>query len=216
MTQEMTAKSTIDNLVDDLTPVKPMKNRDGLLLTLSVAAILAAIVVMVSGLRDDIIMGMPHPMFFLRGGALVMLGVASSYAVISMSQPAVGNSFKGWVWVLFAALLFPATALVMGMLAVPDNTSIFVPSQGILCLATSVITGTGIAAMQVLWLRRGAPVALDRVGWLVGVSSGALGAAGYSLHCPFNSIFYVGLWYSLAVGICAVLGRLIVPRLIRW
>lgn len=206
----------IDRLVDDLTPVKPLKARDGLALTLMTAAVFAALVAVFGGIRGDILMGIPDPMFFLRGGALLLLGLTSSYAVIAMSQPAVGNSFKGWVWALFAALLFPATAAVMAMIAAPDNMSIFVPRYGVECLAISMLVGTGIAAAQVFWLRRGAPVALDRAGWLVGMSSGALGAAAYSLHCPFNSIFYIGLWYSLAVAICAILGRLIVPRLIRW
>ncbi|WP_447525842.1 NrsF family protein [Parasphingorhabdus sp. NYA22] len=206
----------IDRLVEELTPVKPLKNRDGLALTLAIAAILAAAVAMLTGIRGDILMGMPHPMFFLRGGALLLLGVTSSYAVIAMSQPAVGNSFKGWIWALLAALLFPATAIVMAMIAAPDNVAIFVPRYGVECLAISMLVGSGIAAAQVFWLRRGAPVALERAGWLVGMSSGALGAAAYSLHCPFNSIFYVGLWYSLAVALCAILGRLVIPRLIRW
>ncbi len=206
----------IDRLVDDLTPVKPLRIRDGLALTLMTAALFAALVVVFAGIRGDILMGIPDPMFFLRGGALLLLGLTSSYAVIAMSQPAVGNSFKGWVWALFAALLFPATAAVMAMIAAPDNMAIFVSRYGVECLAISMLVGTGIAAAQVFWLRRGAPVAPDRTGWLVGMSSGALGAAAYSLHCPFNSIFYIGLWYSLAVAICAILGRLIVPRLIRW
>ena len=206
----------IERLVEELTPVKPLKNRDGLALTLSMTAVLAAAIVLIGGIRDDILLGMPHPMFFLRGGALLLLGITSSYAVIAMSQPAVGNSFKGWIWALFAALLFPATAIVMALIATPDNMAIFVPRYGLECLATSILVGTAIATTQVIWLRRGAPVALNRAGWLVGMSSGALGAAAYSLHCPFNSIFYVGLWYSLAVTICAILGRLIVPRLIRW
>ncbi len=212
----MMSDKMIDRLVDDLTPVKPLKARDGLALTLITAAVFAALVAVFGGIRGDILMGIPDPMFFLRGGALLLLGLTSSYAVIAMSQPAVGNSFKGWVWALFAALLFPATAAVMAMIAAPDNMSIFVPRYGVECLAISMLVGTGIAAAQVFWLRRGAPVALDRAGWLVGMSSGALGAAAYSLHCPFNSIFYIGLWYSLAVAICAILGRLIVPRLIRW
>ncbi|WP_339821617.1 DUF1109 domain-containing protein [uncultured Parasphingorhabdus sp.] len=212
----MMSDKMIDRLVDDLTPVKPLKARDGLALTLMTAAVFAALVAVFGGIRGDILMGIPDPMFFLRGGALLLLGLTSSYAVIAMSQPAVGNSFKGWVWALFAALLFPATAAVMAMIAAPDNMSIFVPRYGVECLAISMLVGTGIAAAQVFWLRRGAPVALDRAGWLVGMSSGALGAAAYSLHCPFNSIFYIGLWYSLAVAICAILGRLIVPRLIRW
>lgn len=206
----------IDSLVDDLTPVKPLKARNGLALTLVIAAVFAVAVAVFGGLRGDILMGIPHPMFFLRAGALLLLGVTSSYAVIAMSQPAVGNSFKGWVWALLAALLFPATAIVMAMMAAPDNMAILVPRYGLECLGISMLLGTGIAATQVMWLRRGAPVALNRAGWLVGMSSGALGAAAYSLHCPFNSIFYVGLWYSLAVVLCAVVGRLVVPHLIRW
>ncbi|ASK88928.1 RNA polymerase subunit sigma [Sphingorhabdus sp. SMR4y] len=206
----------IDRLVEDLTPVKPLKNRNGFALTLAMAAIVAALVVMIAGIRGDILMGMPHPMFFLRGGVLLLLGLTSSYAVIAMSQPAVGNSFKGWIWALAAALLFPATAAVMAVIARPDDMAILVPRYGMECLGVSMLAGLGIAAAQVLWLRRGAPVALERAGWLVGMSSGALGAAAYSLHCPFNSIFYVGLWYSLAVALCAIGGRLLVPRLIRW
>ena len=27
---------------------------------------------------------------------------------------------------------------------------------------------------------------------------------------------YTGLWYGLAVGIAALAGRLVVPRLVRW
>ena len=212
----MMSDKMIDSLVDDLTPVKPLKARNGLALTLVIAAIFAVAVAVFGGLRGDILMGIPHPMFFLRAGALLLLGVTSSYAVIAMSQPAVGNSFKGWVWALLAALLFPATAIVMAMMAAPDNMAILVPRYGLECLGISMLLGTGIAATQVMWLRRGAPVALNRAGWLVGMSSGALGAAAYSLHCPFNSIFYVGLWYSLAVVLCAVVGRLVVPHLIRW
>lgn len=206
----------IERLVDDLRPVRPLKVRDGLAITLALTALFAVAVAMIGGIRGDILMGMPHPMFFLRGGALLLLGVTGSYAVIAMSQPAVGNSFKGWVWALFAALLFPATAAVLAMIAAPDNMAIFVPRYGVECLGISLLVGTGIAAAQVFWLRRGAPVALSRAGWLVGMSSGALGAAAYSLHCPFNSIFYVGLWYSLAVATCAILGRLLVPHFIRW
>lgn len=210
------ADKMIDRLVEDLTPVKPLKTREGLALTLVVATALATLAAFIGGIRDDILMGMPHPMFFLRGGALLLLGMTSSYAVIAMSQPAVGNSFKGWIWALCAALLFPTTAAVMAIIAAPDDMAILVPRYGLECLGVSMLFGSGIAAAQVLWLRRGAPVALERAGWLVGMSSGALGAAAYSLHCPFNSIFYVGLWYSLAVVLCAILGRLLVPHLIRW
>jgi hypothetical protein len=84
------------------------------------------------------------------------------------------------------------------------------------CMAFSGLSGSATAVPMVLWLRRGAPTSPERAGWLTGVAAGGLGAFAYSLHCPFNDVVYIGLWYSLAVGLCAVLGRLVVPRLIRW
>jgi hypothetical protein len=79
-----------------------------------------------------------------------------------------------------------------------------------------MIGGLAVAINLVVVLRRGAPVSSERAGWLTGVASGALGAFAYNFHCPFNSLIYIGFWYTLAVGICAVIGRLVVPRLIRW
>lgn len=212
MSRDALKTGLIDELVAELTPVRAMRSRDGMFLTLGAAALAAALVVVLTGMRDEVL----HPMFFLRTGALLLLGLTSSYAVIAMCQPAVGNSFKGWVWALIAALLFPATAALMLMTGMPDDMAVLNPRFGLECMAVSFALALGIAAVEVVWLRRGAPVALERAGWLVGISSGALGAVAYNLHCPFNSIFYIGLWYTLAVAICAVLGRLIVPHLIRW
>ena len=48
------------------------------------------------------------------------------------------------------------------------------------------------------------------------LAGGSLGALAYNLHCPYDSMIYTGLWYGLAVGIAALAGRLVVPRLIRW
>lgn len=67
-----------------------------------------------------------------------------------------------------------------------------------------------------LWLRRGAVIDLARAGWLVGLAAGAFGTLAYCLHCPSASIHYIALWYSLAAALCAVVGRLSVPRLLRW
>jgi len=69
---------------------------------------------------------------------------------------------------------------------------------------------------MVLHLRRGAPVAPQRAGLLVGLAAGSLGALAYNLHCSYDSMVYTGLWYGLVVGSAAVAGRLVVPRLIRW
>jgi len=65
-------------------------------------------------------------------------------------------------------------------------------------------------------MRGGAPVSPERAGIVIGLASGSFGALAYSMHCPHNELVYVGLWYTLAIAITTLLGRLIVPRFVRW
>lgn len=119
-----------------------------------------------------------------------------------------------WQMALAAALLFPIAALIVALtgdmnLAVGEMYTV---GQ---CLMFSTVGAAATAVTMVLHLRRGAPTSPARAGWLVGIASGGLGAFAY-IHCPFDSIVYIGMWYTLAVGICAVAGRLVVSRLISW
>jgi hypothetical protein len=201
----------IAQLVDELEPVQPLGLKRALLLPGLLLAAAVAAIAATKGLRPDLMAGDPHPMFLLRAGALLLLGVVCGSTLLAMANPGVGRLGNGWKIALASALLFPFVALVTAFTGKPlDMTS------GLQCLAYSTIAGSATAVPMVLWLRKGAPVSLERAGWLTGLAAGGLGAFAYGLHCPFNSIVYVGFWYSLAVGICAVLGRLIVPRLIRW
>jgi hypothetical protein len=72
------------------------------------------------------------------------------------------------------------------------------------------------AIPMVILLRRGAPTSINLAGWVTGIAAGGMGAFAYNLHCPINSIIYIGFWYTIVIGICAVAGRLVIPRLIRW
>jgi len=90
------------------------------------------------------------------------------------------------------------------------------PSNGVECLLFTVCGGLMIGAVLTLWLRRGAPTSQERAGLLVGLASGSFAAAAYSLHCPHNDLVYIGLWYTLAVALVALVGRIVVPPLIRW
>ncbi|MDZ7587966.1 MAG: hypothetical protein U5J78_01940 [Parasphingorhabdus sp.] len=55
MTQAM-----IHNLVDELTPVKVMRGRNGMIAVLTVAAIAAVTIAAATGLRADLLSGDPH------------------------------------------------------------------------------------------------------------------------------------------------------------
>jgi hypothetical protein len=210
----------IDTLAADLTPVKPIKPRNGVALTLTAAFAAALGVIAWFGARGDIMAGAPDPIVVVRALLLVLLGLATSFAANNAARPAVGQGHNGWLWALAAAGVVPAAALLLylyhriyGMPFAPGDLDFHYAPY---CLGISIAGAALIGAVQTLWLRRGAPTDVDRAGWLVGLAAGSLGTLAYSLHCPSNSIFYVGIFYCLAVGVCAGLGRLIVPRLIRW
>jgi hypothetical protein len=202
-------------LVDDLEPVKPLDWRRGLIAPAMMLIVAIPAILYLKGMRADLVAGAPHPMFLLRSGILILLGGVCGSTLLSMANPGVGRQGAGWKIAVAAALLFPLAALIAMAGGEPMDTLGYT-SSGMQCLGFSLLTGMATAVPMVLWLRRGAPVAPERAGWLTGLAAGALGALAYGFHCPYNSIVYIGFWYSLAVGVCAIAGRLVVPKLIRW
>jgi hypothetical protein len=216
----MTSTFNIDALVADLVPVRPLRRRDAVGSALAATAMASLVVIAAFGIRPDILSGNPHPIVILRGGLLILLGFATLFAVAAAARPAVGRANDGWMWALAAAALLPITAMIRFAYNMMTgdilDTYLIDLDFGARCLAISGAGGVWIGGLLTLWLRRGAPTALNRAGWLVGLAAGSLGTFSYSLFCGSVSIFYIGFWYSMAVALCAVIGRLVVPRLIRW
>ena len=213
-------KNFLDALAADLVPVRRMQPRGGIVLSLMSSFIAALSVIAYFGARDDIAAFTPNPLVIIRCLLLVLLGLATSVAVTNAARPSVGRASNGWVWALAAVMVLPAAGFLLycyHMLAHIPFTGDDMDFQfGPYCLAISITSAVLIGSVQTLWLRRGAPTDINRAGWLVGLGAGSFGTFAYSLHCPSNSIYYISVFYSLAVGLCAVAGRLIVPRLIRW
>jgi hypothetical protein len=65
-------------------------------------------------------------------------------------------------------------------------------------------------------LRHGAPERPDLAEAAAGVFAGAIGAAFYATHCPDDSPLFVATWYSLAIGLVVVAGKLAGRQLLRW
>ncbi len=206
---------SIDELVEDLTPVKPMNINRGLALPALMVLIFAGIFISQLGLRSDLAVGAPQPLILMRAGVLLLLGFATARAVVSMATPSVGKNSQGWIWAVGAALLFPVSALIVAI----SNMSADIPvtvNNGIYCFKMCLSAALATAIPMVLWLRKGAPTSLERAGWLTGIAAGGLGAFAYSFHCPFTSVMDISVWYTSAIATSAVAGRLIVPHLIRW
>lgn len=212
----MNDASLVDRLADDLTPVRRVDPTHGWMIAAAGTAVAVVVVALEFGLRDDVMAGEPLGIVMLRAGALLLLGFAALAAVVDSARPRVGRrSSSGWKWALAGAGLFPAVALLVAMtegMPMDDVTSGAVPY----CFGISSVAALAIGGAVTAWLRRGAVTVLERTGWLTGLAAGAFGTFAYSLHCPSATITYIGLWYTAAIALCAVVGRLVVPQILRW
>ena len=205
----------LDAMVAELEPVQPLRVSRAIAFVLTIAITAAFLIVSVKGARTDVVALDPNPMFLLRAGLLLLLGGGCGWAALNAASPSVGKQGQSWKMAIAAAALLPLAALIVAMTGRSD-IAMENANFGLQCMVFSGLSGLATAVPMVLWLRKGAPTSPERAGWLTGVAAGGLGAFAYGLHCPFNDVVYIGLWYSLAVGLCAVLGRVVVPRLIRW
>lgn len=206
----------IASLVDDLHPVRPLSMPRGLLVAASGTILTLLVVVLFIGIRPEIVAGHFNPIFMLASGLFLMLGVAASVAVIVMSRPQVGNEHGGWIWAAAMAGLLPLTALLMGLATGPAAFEQSSPAHGLDCLIAGTALSIIVGSVLTLWLRRGAPTSAENAGLLTGVAAGSFGIFAFSFQCQFNNIYHIGLWHSLVVVISAMVGRILVPRLIRW
>ena len=212
---------TIDDLVDDLIPIRRVAPREGVALVLLATLTAAIIIATVFGFRPDIMAGRPEPIIMVRGALLLLLGMASVSAVVASARPGIGQAGNGqashgWRWALAAAAIFPGTAVVLAITNVQEAVNAAASSNAYYCFGISGVSALVIGAVLTLWLRHGAPTSPERTSWLVGMAAGSFGTFAYSLHCPSDTVYYAGLWYSLVVLMCAGAARILVPRFIRW
>lgn len=213
-------EALMDRLAANVRPVQPLDDRPTMLALATLLLVAATLMLAWLGLRPDLMAGQPSPMFLLRSGTLAVLGVVSTLAVLAQAHPGVGSHRgsigQGWKVAAAMALLFPLSGAVMAMDQPAHAMAMAASVSGWECLRMSLGSAVLCAVPMLMHLRRGAPVAPERAGWLTGLAAGSLGALAYNLHCDYDSMVYTGLWYGVAVGAAAVAGRLVVPRLIRW
>jgi hypothetical protein len=205
----------IAQLAKGLEPVSPLRTKQGLRwLTLAMAATIAA-VALAMGLWSGPLLGEASSMFFVANALIGLVGLVAALGVIRMAGPRVGTRQDSARWLMVALAILPATAVLVVLLnGHPLGHDYAV--HGLECFLAGTASGAGVAAALIAWLRRGAPVALNSAGFYTGVAAGALGSFAYGLSCPIDTIAHLGIWHVAPVAIWAALGRLLVPRWIRW
>lgn len=205
----------IAGLTEELTPVRSFNPRDGALwLGLAVLATVLG-VELAEGMWRGVLSGEPAPFFWVTNGLLLLLGLAASAAVITMASPSVGNRYDAPKWASAMLGVLPVTALI-GLFSQAREPASLVDPSSMHCLTVSLTAALLSGLALTLWLRRGAPVSHTSAGWFTGIAAGALGTLVYGFSCTMDTVTHLGVWHVVPVAISAIVGRLIVPRLIAW
>ncbi|WP_298300938.1 DUF1109 domain-containing protein [uncultured Erythrobacter sp.] len=204
-------------LTEDVSPVKRVRSSDGVAL-IAFATIIAAVVsIAVYEWWDGLLTGEASGYFLITHGLLLLLGAASGAGVVNGAMPRVGGQSSAAFWGALMVGVLPIGA-ALSLLSGHGNHA----HEGLndpvalMCLTGSLSAAAIVMVASILWLRRGAPVSIERSSWLTGIAAGALGTLAYGITCPLDTFSHVGLWHVAPVGISAVIGRLVVPPLIRW
>ena len=179
-------------------------------------AVSMAGLVLVLGLRPDLVVALGDPR--VSGKALLPLvlgGVALALA-LRLSRPAArpGMLPRAALWLGGVAVLALVAALFLTPVAEWTRHALS-PSLFVCVVTIPLMSALPLAAMLAV-LRRGAPTRPGQAGAIAGLAVGGLATALYSLQCTEdNPIFFV-LWYGTAIGIVVAAGAAAGQRLLRW
>lgn len=206
-------------LTEDLTPVKRVHPQHGALL-IGFATLVAAIgSIAIFDFWSGMINGQASAFFWITNGMLLLLGAASATALVAGALPRVGARANAPGWSAAMLGVIPAAAIItlFSAEAGHDHSALADPALWYWpCATASLVAGSLVGIAAVMFLRQGAPVSIERSGWLTGLAAGSLGSLAYGITCPLDSIAHVGIVHVVPVALSAVIGRFVVPPLIRW
>jgi len=213
----MQTDDLIRSLAVDLAPVK--RNMVGRRIAFGIlgGAVVTVVMIMLGlGIRPDLSTAILGSSFWMKWGYTISLGVGAIAATIHLSRPDARRVRWPWLLLVPFGLL---TILSAGELIRTPRSEWMALLQGeswrvcpllVLLLSIPILLG-------LLWsFRRLAPTSLRLAGAAAGLASGASAATLYCLHCPEASATFVLVWYTLGMGLAALVGTLIGPRFMRW
>ena len=224
MQKQASREDLIAALTQELTPVERVRPAYGAALVAFAALVAGVGCIAIFEFWFGMLTGEASAFDWITNGLLLLLGASSTSALVAGALPRVGGRGSAPYWSATMLGVVPVVAIIMtislemnhdhasGAISVLEDPLTWYWE----CGAFGTMAGLVIALAGVLFMRRGAPVALERAGWLTGLAAGSLGALAYNITCPLDTVAHVGIWHTIPVLIWAVIGRLAVPPLIRW
>lgn len=154
--------------------------------------------------------------FWMKASYTGLLTVATAVTVRRFASP--GTRLRAAPpAVVLIVLVMAAFAAVQILSAAPaGRLDLWLGHTWKICSPLILLLALPIYAALVLALRNLAPTRLTQTGAVAGLTSGALAATLYGLHCPEQAAAFVATWYTLGIAAAAALGALSAPWLLRW
>jgi hypothetical protein len=146
---------------------------------------------------------------------LILIG-AGTALLAKLIRP--GQDGRQLYTVIFLSFLAIGVAGVVALIVAPSSAreQMILGTQWAMCVLCIPLFAIVPFAALIWALRRGAPTNLKRAGAIAGLVAGASGAVAYAFHCPDDSLPFIALWYGTMVALCAWIGAMLGPRLLRW
>jgi hypothetical protein len=210
-----------DHLIDMLSTNVETVKRGQLGKTLAWALAIggaAAFCVMLAtvGLRTDAT-GMSH-MGYLALKVLFTLSLIGVGAAMLIKLVRPGQDGRKLFKLIFFPFLAAGLAGIVALALQPPAAwdRMILGTQWAMCLYCIPLFAIVPFAVLIWALRKGAPTNLKRTGAIAGLVAGALGATAYAFHCPDDSLPFMAIWYGAMIALCAWIGSMLGPRLLRW
>lgn len=213
----MSFETLIDQLADDLAPVRPRRLWVDVGIMLLIAAIELALLFAIGFANLDMHRIETQPTVGWRLVSLGLISMAAGFAAIRSFDPT--YSAKGAVrWLTGIIALCVVSGLFLGSL--PGGVSALLQrlawTNGIGCASHIALLSTPPLLGLILLGRRGAPTDMRRTRLLVGLAAAAWGAFAFVFSCPFNDPVFIITWYGLGCAATVLLARYVLPRIARW
>ncbi|MES2270176.1 MAG: DUF1109 domain-containing protein [Pseudomonadota bacterium] len=213
----MQTDDLIRALAGDIAPVsRSVVERRVLLGIMCGSVITMAWIAFILGFRPDLGQAMHGFSFWMKWAYTGSLGLCAVMATLHLSRPEAGRA--EWLWLLVIPIGLLAAVSVGELVRTPphDWLSLWLGQSWKRCAIYVLLSALPIF-VGLLWaFRKLAPTRLRLAGAAAGLASGACAATLYGLHCPEASATFVLTWYSLGIGLAALLGACVGPRFMRW
>jgi hypothetical protein len=207
----------LDRLAADAVAVKPLGPGHFSALLAIAALVSGALVTGAGGLRSDLADVIGTLAFSWKAMATLAIGATAALLLYRSGRPgAATRHWLGATWLVAAIVLGGPLAYSLLSMSGDVFMAQLHPESAAACAAFTVMAAIPVWIAALMWLARTAPTNLAQASWAAGLASGGLGAALFVLHCPYDQIPYVSVWYGLSIFGIAGLTRLVLPRLIRW